>query len=89
MLTYEDCVGLSGLTREVIEAIAEHEHIPTIIAAELANYLCTNDAGECCVRSYILDDIANAEARGDSSHALLLKAILLHFVQTHPRALVA
>ena len=39
MLTYEDCVSLSGLTREEIEAIAEHEHIPAIVAAELANYL--------------------------------------------------
>ena len=26
MLTYEDCVELSGLTNEEIEAIAEHEH---------------------------------------------------------------
>ena len=89
MLTYEDCVGLSGLTKEEIEAIAEHEHIPVIVAAELANYLCRNEAGECCIKRYILDDIASAQARGDTSHALLLKAVLNHFLKTHPNALAA
>lgn len=87
MLTYEDCVGMSGLLKEEIEAIAEHEHIPAIVAAELANYLCRTDAGECCIKGYILDDIAAAEARADTQHALLLKAVLLHFINTHPRAL--
>jgi len=89
MLTYEDCVGLSGLSKEEIEAIAEHEHIPAIIAAELANYLCRNETGECCIKRYILDDIATAEARGDEAHALLLKAVLHHFVTTHPNAMAA
>ena len=89
MLTFEDCVSLSGLTREEIEAIAEHEHIPVIIAAELANYLCRNEAGECCIRRYILDDIAAAEARGDGAHAALLKSVLSHFLKNHPNALAA
>jgi hypothetical protein len=88
MLTYEDCVALSGLTKREIDAIAEHEHIPAMIAAELANYLCQNSAGECCIRRYILDDIAAAEGRGDLRHALFLKAVLKHFIETHPRAAV-
>ncbi len=88
-LTYEDCVGMCGLTKEEVEAIAEHEHIPAIIAAELANYLCRDEAGECCIRGYILDDIAAAETRGDAAHVLLLKAVLFHFLKTHPNALAA
>ena len=86
MLTYEDCIALSGLTKREIDAIAEHEHIPAMIAAQLASYLCRNAEGECCVGRFILDDIATAEARGDTHHVLILKSVLKHFVETHPRA---
>ena len=39
MLTLVDCLDLCDLGREEIEAIAEHEHLPEVIAAELGNYL--------------------------------------------------
>ena len=35
MLTFEDCVGLCGLSAEEIAAIARHEHLPEIVALEL------------------------------------------------------
>ncbi|HNX49668.1 MAG TPA: hypothetical protein PKL08_05860 [Thermoanaerobaculaceae bacterium] len=35
MLTYEDCVGLTDLEEEEIEAISQHEHVPEMVAAEL------------------------------------------------------
>ena len=38
VLTLQDCIALSDLTEEEILAIAEHEHIPEIVAAELGNY---------------------------------------------------
>ena len=84
MLTYEDCVALCGLNRREVEAIAEHEHIPPIVAAELGNYLCRNSVGELCVQRFILDDIAAAEKRGDHHHVTVLKAVLKHFIATHP-----
>ena len=84
MLTYQDCVALCGLNRWEVDAIAEHEHIPAIVAAELGNYLCTNEAGERCIRSFIVDDIAAAERRGDLHHAHVLQAVLRHFLMTHP-----
>jgi len=84
MLTYLDVIALCGLDRREVEAIAEHEHIPPIVAAELGNYLCRNDAGELCIQRYILDDIAAAEQRGDQHHVNVLKAVLRHFVATHP-----
>ncbi|MBI2255381.1 MAG: hypothetical protein HYU58_12235 [Proteobacteria bacterium] len=86
MLTFEDCQALCGASRGVVSAIAEHEHIPEMAAAELANYLCENEAGERCIRRYILDDIAAAKARGDHRHAAVLAAVLSHFVATHPSA---
>jgi hypothetical protein len=33
MISLEDCVGMCGLTKEEVLAIAEHEHVPEIAAA--------------------------------------------------------
>ena len=89
MLTYQDCVALCGLNRQEVEAIAEHEHIPPIVATELGNYLCRNAEGELCIQRFILDDIAAAEHRHDQHHVNVLRAVLRHFVATHPQRLGA
>ncbi len=84
MLTYEDCVGMSDLIEEEVDAIAEHEHIPSIVATELGNYLVHEAPGIPRIQRFILDDIEMAEQRGDKEHALALKLTLRRFVQTHP-----
>ena len=38
MLTLQDCIELSELSEEEILAIAEHEHIPEMLAIELGNF---------------------------------------------------
>ncbi len=86
MLTYEDCVGMSDLMEDEVDAIAEHEHIPSIVATELGYYLVHEEPGVPMIRRIILDDIEMAEQRGDTKHALELKLTLRHFVQTHPSA---
>jgi hypothetical protein len=45
MITLEDCIGLSGLTEEEVLALAEHEHLPEICAAALAQYLLSQEQG--------------------------------------------
>jgi hypothetical protein len=45
MISFEDCVGLSGLTEEEVLAIAEHEHIPEIAASALGQYLSRQERG--------------------------------------------
>ena len=87
MLSYEDCVGLCDLTEEEVDAIAEHEHIPNIVAAELGNFLVHDEAtGVPKIRRFILEDIEVAEQRGDKKHVLALKLVLKHFIDTHPSA---
>jgi len=86
VLTYEDCIALSELTEEEIAAIAEHEHLPAIVAAELGNYLVHNAGGMPAIRRMILDDIEAARGRGDAQHALALKLVLKHFVETNGNA---
>ena len=83
MLTLEDCIALSGLTPEEIAAIAEHEHIPSILAAELGEYLVETPDGRKRIRAFIRDDIAAAEARGDAQKVLRLKLCLRHFLEHH------
>lgn len=86
MLTYEDCLGLCGLTEEEVAAVARHEHIPEIVALELAAYLVSCEGGEPRLKRMILDDIAEAEAAGELARSQMLRQVLRHFLQTHPRA---
>ena len=37
MITLEDCIAFCGLTEQEVLAIAEHEHIPEVAAAALAD----------------------------------------------------
>jgi hypothetical protein len=86
MLTYEDCLGMTDLTQDEVEAIAEHEHCPEIIALELGNYLVHTADGRPRLRKMILDDMAAAEARGDAAHSAKLKLVLEHFCDRYPEA---
>lgn len=79
MLTYEDCLGMTDLTQEEVEAIAEHEHCHQILALELGNYLVHSAEGQPRIRRMILDDIATAEARGNVARTAKLKLVLKRF----------
>lgn len=83
MLTYEECLAMSDLTEEEISAIAEHEHMDTMIAMALGHYLVTHD-GEQKIREIILDDINEARKAGDAAKERVLRGVLQHFVTTHP-----
>ena len=84
MLSYQDCLAFCDLDEEEVAAIAEHEHIPMIVAAELGHYLCHQPDGTPMIKHMILDDIADSKASGDEARYLKLKLVLRHFVQTHP-----
>ena len=85
MLSLEDCIALSGLTEDEILAIAQHEHIPEIAAAELGNYLSRSEDGQLTIKSMIRDDIREAEARGERDRVLALKMVLRNYVSEHRR----
>lgn len=81
MLTLDDCIALSDLTAEEIEAIAEHEHIPAIVAAELGSYLVHLPMGHEAIKAMICDDINGALAHNDYLHSAKLKLVLRHFIE--------
>lgn len=84
MLTIRDCLDLCDFDEEEIAAIAEHEHIPEIVAIELAEYLIHTEEGVPRIRRIILDDIRDAASRGDAVRAEHLTLVLKHFIATHP-----
>jgi len=84
MLTFDDCVALCELTEDEIAAIAEHEHLPMIVAAELGNYLIQGPDGALRIKRIILDDMLVANKLGDTRRRLTLKLVLRHFVERHP-----
>ncbi|MFZ1830120.1 MAG: hypothetical protein WAW42_15460 [Candidatus Competibacteraceae bacterium] len=85
MLSYQDCVELSDLTEEEIEAIAEHEHLPEIAALEMGNYLVHTEQGVPMIKRIILEDIEEARRRSHDQKVLQLKLVLRHFIETHPQ----
>lgn len=86
MISYEDCVALCGLSRDEIAAIAEHQHVPEVVAAALAQYLLSKDHGPEFIRDMIVDDIRTAQKSGDKPHVQELLHALHHFLRDHPEA---
>jgi hypothetical protein len=86
VITREDCIALCGLTEQEVMAIAEHEHIPDIVAAAMARYLLKEPEGQEKIRDMIRDDIREAWHRGDKDHASELLLVLREYLATHPEA---
>lgn len=86
MISLEDCVALCGLTEEEILAIAEHEHLPQIEAAALAQYLLRGGAGADLIRNMIMDDVRAAQRAGDRDRVKSLLHVLHHYLRAHPEA---
>lgn len=86
MITLQDCIALCGLSEEEVLAIAEHEHIPEVAAAALAQYLLQREHGSEQIRDMIIDDVRQAQRRGDREHVRELLHVLHHFLRSHPEA---
>ena len=89
MISLVDCIGLCGLSKEEVSALAEHEHIPEIVAAALADNLLCQPDGCRRIGAMIADDVNWAAAGGNRQHADELRATLHQFVTMHPEALAS
>ena len=87
MITLQDCIAMCDLDEAEVLAIAEHEHIPEIAAAALAQCLLSRESGAEMIRDMLRDDIRAALRRNDRDHARELFMALRHFLSTHPEAL--
>ena len=88
MISLADCIAFCDLDEAEVLAIAEHEHVPEIVACALAEGLLQSDRGPEQIRDMIRDDIRAAIARGDRQHARKLIGAMHHFLSAHPEALL-
>jgi len=84
MLTLEDCIALSELEEDEIDAIAEHEHIPEMAAVEMGNYLVLTPDGRKRIKRIIVEDIEHARKTGNLQRAALLRHVLKNYLAHHP-----
>lgn len=84
MLTFEDCVGYSDLDAETIDAIAEHERLPAMVACELAQSLMGSESGVTAIRQLMERDLLNARRHCKRDRAEQIATALAHFNRDHP-----
>lgn len=84
MLCLEDCLDFCELDEDEVAAIAEHEHVPVIVAAEIGCELLKSEEGVARLHVMILDDIESALEHGRMEHADELATTYRHFQRAHP-----
>lgn len=84
MLTLKDCIDMSDLTDSEIAAIAEHEHVPEIIAAEIGCKLINSRDGRRILKHYIYENYVRAKAHHLDAKANGLALLLRQFDGAHP-----
>jgi len=87
MINENDILDMTCLTRAEISAIAEHEHLNEVEAAEIGEYLMHLHHGPQRVQTMICEDIRDALHKHDLAHARALYKTLHAFVADHPEAL--
>jgi hypothetical protein len=89
MLSLDDCIGMSDLTEDEIAVIAEHEHVPEIVALELGHGLLKTPKGVFILKCCISDVLAQAKLAGKRDKVKRLDLLLTRFNAAHciPRVL--
>jgi len=84
MLSVQDMIDYCDLDRGEIEAIAEHEHIPLAIAAEMSEALLCSNEGVFRLHAMIIENMQHALECGHYEHAQDLAQTYQHLQRTHP-----
>lgn len=84
MLSLKDCLDFCDLDCSEIEAIAEHEHVPVIVAAEMSSALLESDAGIGTLYAMVLDNLNQAITQGDAEKTARSLLAYTHLQQSHP-----
>ena len=84
MLCLQDCLDFSGLPEETILAIAEHEQVPEVVAAEIGCTLLASRQGICRIRQFLRENIAHAKELGQTARARQLDHAYHDFEKAYP-----
>ncbi|MEV8465182.1 hypothetical protein AB0T83_00120 [Fluviibacterium sp. DFM31] len=86
MISLDDIEDMTCLTRDEIDALAEHDHTDILTAALEGEYAMHHHGGPQGVKQKITEDVQAALKAGDTDHARALMATLRHFLYHHPDA---
>jgi hypothetical protein len=86
ILTVQECVDMSELSNEAIRAIAEHEHIPEVVAAELGQDLLKAPAGVAEIHRILEENLERAVKAGGPDKINDCKRVLERFIASQPDA---
>lgn len=84
MLSMQDVIDYCDLELGEIEAIAEHEHIPVTVAAEMSECLLGSPEGVTRLHAMIIENMQQALDAGRYQHVKDLAETYQHLQRTHP-----
>lgn len=84
MLAMQDLLDYCDLNEGEIKAIAEHEKVPLVIAAEMSESLLSSPEGVCRLHLMIAENMQHALKKGRFDHAKELEITYQHLQRTHP-----
>jgi hypothetical protein len=84
MLSLTDCFDFIDLDRETIDIIAQHQGLPTIVAAELGNQLIADLRGIHAIHQMHRDLLAHAAEREDLEEEQRLRKAYTAFKRKYP-----
>jgi hypothetical protein len=84
MLSMRDLIDYCDLDQGEIDAVAEHEHIPTTIAAELGEMLLQTPDGVLTLHRMIIENMQRAMDAGHVEHVTELCKVYEHLCRAHP-----
>lgn len=84
MLSMQDLIDYCDLDEGEIRAIAEHEHLPMAVAAELCDCLLRSPEGVCMLHAMIAENLERARRCGRAQQAKDLEDTYRHLQRTHP-----
>jgi hypothetical protein len=84
VLTVQECIDFSELTNDEAQALAAHEQIPEVVAAELGQCLLNSDVGTWLLKRYLREQRDAASRRNKLDRCAKLTEVLNGFSAAHP-----
>lgn len=84
MLSLDECIDFTDLDTDTVVAVAEHEGLPPIVAAQLGAELLRTHGGLHKLHRMFRENLERAVRRGRLERAKAIERAYRRFVACHP-----
>ncbi len=84
MLSLQDLLDYCDLGHKEIEAIADHQRVSLVAAAEIGQKLLETSHGQIQLHNMMLDNMRHALAKGEKEKLVALTETFLNFSSQYP-----